>query len=121
MRVAESTPGPIEGGSLLEASIQHTEEPTAALDQLAWLSMLNKKPCYDDLKVFGCLSFVHLNSKPRHKFAPRSRKCIYIRYRYGKKGWNVYYLETNEIFTSRDVVFYEKIFASAKIITHLNE
>jgi len=34
-----------------------------------------------------------------------------VGYPYGKKGWKVYDLETNEIFISHDVVFHETIFS----------
>ena len=32
---------------------------------------------------------------------------MFVKYLYGKKGWKLYDLETNEYFISRDVVFYE--------------
>ncbi|GAA0184747.1 transmembrane signal receptor [Lithospermum erythrorhizon] len=41
------------------------------------------------------------------KFAPRSRKCIFVGYLNGKKGWKVYDLASGEFFVSRDVTFHE--------------
>ncbi|PKI57080.1 hypothetical protein CRG98_022584 [Punica granatum] len=38
------------------------------------------------------------------------RRCIFVGYSYGKKGWRVYDLKTGEIFTLRDVSFYENSF-----------
>ena len=72
------------------------------------------KPSYDHVKMFGCLCYAHLKSRSKDKFAPRSRKCIFIGYPYGKKGWKVYDLETNEIVISRDVVFHKTIFPFSK-------
>ncbi|KAK3000960.1 hypothetical protein RJ639_021325 [Escallonia herrerae] len=44
------------------------------------------------------------------KLAPRSRRCVFLGYPPGKKGWRVYDLETNQVFFSRDVKFEETVF-----------
>ena len=69
------------------------------------------KPKYDHIKLFGSLCFASYRPKPKGKFAPRTRKCIFVGYPYGKKGWKLYNLETSEIFVSWDAVFYENIFS----------
>lgn len=60
--------------------------------------------------MFGCLGFaVNLKSR-RDKFASRSRRCVFVGYSFGKKGWKLYDCETGDIFVSRDVQFHEAVF-----------
>ncbi|CAH9143337.1 unnamed protein product [Cuscuta epithymum] len=73
-------------------------------------------PCYQSLRVFGCLCYVHNLKSKGDKFASRSRKCIFVGYVFGKKGWNVFDLETHEYFVSRDVKFLEDQFPFAEPI-----
>ncbi|KAK2996505.1 hypothetical protein RJ639_024953 [Escallonia herrerae] len=65
------------------------------------------------IRVLGSLCFAHIQGKVRDKFASRSRRCIFVGYPYGKKGWRLYDLETREFFVSRDVDFYETDFPYA--------
>ena len=67
------------------------------------------------LKVFGCLCYVHNKPLTKDKFGPKSRHCIFLGYPHGKKGWNVYDLDTREMFVSRDVRFVEDEIAFAQI------
>lgn len=69
-------------------------------------------PGYENLKVFGCLAYAHNQRRGGDKFASRSRKCIFVGYPFGKKGWTLFDLKTQQVFVSRDVVFVEDVFPS---------
>ena len=72
--------------------------------------LYGKAPQIAHLRVFGCLCYVHNQEHKGDKFASRSRKCVFIGYPYGKKGWRAYDLETGTFLISRDVVFNEEKF-----------
>lgn len=67
--------------------------------------LFGEPPNYAPIRVFGCLCYVHNKPWVKDKFGPRSRKCIFVGYPHGKKGWCVYDLETQEFFVSCDVIF----------------
>jgi len=73
-------------------------------------------PAYGHIKVIGSLCYAHNQGKGGDKFASKSRKCIFVGYPHGKKGWKLYDLETHNFFVSRDVVFYEMYFLLRKKI-----
>ena len=64
---------------------------------------------------FGCLCYVYNNKKPKDKFRERSKRCIFIGYPHGKKGWRVHDLENGNIFISRDVIFCKEKFPFCEV------
>lgn len=75
--------------------------------------MFGEKLSYEHIKVFGCLCYAHNNPRQKDKFGSKSRRCIFVGYPHGKKGWRLYDLDRCLFFYSRDVTFYEHVFPFA--------
>ena len=79
--------------------------------------LYHKTSSYGHIKVFGTLCFAH-SKKSKDKFAPRGRRCLFVGYPFGQKGWKVFDLETYEYFVSRDAIFHRNIFLFAAMTQH---
>lgn len=110
----ESLPTKFWGEAILTAGHLINLTPTSVLKGLTPHEVLfGKKPSYEHIRVFGSACYTHLRSRDKDKFSPRSRNCVFLGYPFGKKGWKVFDLETEEILVSRDVIFREDIFPFA--------
>ena len=56
---------------------------------------------------FGCDDYVHVPKEKRSKLDNRAEKCIFIAYKDGMKGYNLWILVTKKTIYIRDVVFKE--------------
>lgn len=104
---------PIEfwGECILTAGYLMNRTPTTILQgKTSYEIIFGHPPIYNHIKTFGCLCFASKIPRDRNKFAARSRKCIFVGYPHGKKGWRLYDIENRDFFVSRDVVFYENHF-----------
>lgn len=110
LRFQANIPLTFWGESIQTACYLINRLPTPLLSRTTPYNLLHHKPpIYSHFRVFGCLCYA-TNLTPIHKFDVRARRCIFIGYPLGQKGYRVYDLETKKIFTSRDVVFHEHVF-----------
>jgi len=70
-----------------------------------------KLPNYVDFRTFGTLCYASTLISSRHKFSPRTVAAVFLGYSQGYKGYKLLNLSTKQIFISRDMKFFENIFA----------
>ena len=61
------------------------------------------------LRVFGCISYVHIDSAERSKLDAKSNKCVFVGYGGDEFGYRFWDYENRKIIRSRDVIFNEKV------------
>ncbi|KAG7578912.1 Integrase catalytic core [Arabidopsis thaliana x Arabidopsis arenosa] len=105
------------GECILNAGYLINRTPSILLNgETPFERLYGHAPSYSHLRVFGCLAYAHNIDHRGDKFATRSRRCVFLGYPYGKKGWKLFDLDREIFFVSRDVVFQEDVFPlSAKI------
>jgi len=83
-----------------------SRSPSSTLDDMTphnvWTS---KKTSLTHFKVFGCDSYVHVLKENKSKMDKKAKRCIFIGYKDGMKGYNLWNLETKKVLYSLDVVF----------------
>jgi hypothetical protein len=62
---------------------------------------------YSDLHIFGSPVYVMYNSQETTKLDPKSRKCLFLGYVDGVKGYRLWDPTAHKVVVSRDVVFME--------------
>lgn len=84
--------------------------PSPLISNKTHFEMLyNRPPSLNHLKVSGCLSYATVVHHI-HKFESRAKRCVFVGYLTGQKGYKLYDLESKQFFVSRDVKFHETTF-----------
>ena len=85
--------------------------PSKVLDNKTPVELLlNEKPHYNSLRVFGCACWPNLRPYNTRKLAFRSTQCVFLGYNSLHKGFKCLEPNTGRIYISQDVVFDENVF-----------
>ena len=60
------------------------------------------------MRIFGCLVYVHIPIEERLKLDSKSKKCIFLGFEKGVKGYKLWDPVAQKVVISRDVVFNKK-------------
>ncbi|GJT10391.1 retrovirus-related pol polyprotein from transposon TNT 1-94 [Tanacetum coccineum] len=83
--------------------------PSTAINyEIPFTKLYNQTPTYEQLRVFGCLCYPHVNVS--HKLEPCSTPCIFLGYLANHRGYKCLDLASNKIIISRHVRFDEDVF-----------
>ena len=94
----------------------HNRSPTTALkDENPFERLFGRRPDISHLRVFACVSYVHVPDGQRRKLDAKARKSISVGYPPGVKGYKLYDLEKKKFVVGRDVQFFEQNFDHFKI------
>eukprot|EP01018_Ginkgo_biloba_P039313 Gb_36396 [translate_table: standard] len=69
--------------------------------------LMTRKPSFSNLRVFGCITFVHVPDKKRQNLDDKSHKCILVGYSESSKAYRLWDPSQRKIVISRDVLFDE--------------
>ncbi|GJW52503.1 gag-pol polyprotein [Tanacetum coccineum] len=82
--------------------------PSTAVELKTPMEMWTEKPVnYSDLHIFGSPVYVMYNTLETTKLDPKSRKCLFLGYADGVKGYRLWDPTAHKVVVSRDVVFME--------------
>ena len=96
--------------------------PTTALDdKTPYECWFKKKPIVSNLRVFGCICFVHTPDSLRKKLDPKASKAIFVGYPNETKGYKVYDLNSKHFIRSKNILFFEDKFHNFELNEESNK
>ena len=73
---------------------------------------IGKPKNYSSLHIFGCPTYMMYNDQKRTKLDPKSKKCIFLGYLDGVKGYCLWDPTTHNVIINKDVTFVEDMLQS---------
>ena len=108
MRLNAGLPKVFQAETVNTANFIINRSPSSAIDFKIPEEVWSGRPIdYSSLKIFGCLAYVHMQSEEYSKLDSKSRKCIFLGFEKGVKGYSLWDPISKKTVTSRDVIFDE--------------
>ena len=90
------------------ASFIINRSPSSSIDFKIPKEVWSSRPVdYSSRKIFGCPTYMHVQSGERSTLDSKSRKCIFLGFENGVKGYKFWDLISKKTVTSKDVIFDE--------------
>ncbi|GJZ65658.1 integrase [Tanacetum coccineum] len=111
LRFEANLPKRFWGECILTATYITNRLPSKVIDDKTPFELVfNQKLDYDNMRVFGCLTY-HRNTDTRgDKFEERGRPRVFMSYPQRTKGYKILDIKTSKIIISRDTKFFEEKF-----------
>lgn len=87
--------------------------------KISYKTLLNTKPEYSSIKVFGCLCYAANTLPHEDKFQSRALKCIFIGYPIGRNGHLLYVLALINSLCLKILNFMRIFYPTLPIIPHI--
>nr|GEW08436.1 hypothetical protein [Tanacetum cinerariifolium] len=114
VRKSKSNVGNCKLGKIILAEAVNTacyvinRSPSTAVELKTPMEMWTGKPVnYSDLHIFGSPVYVMYNTQETTKLDPKSKRCLFLGYADGIKGYRLWDATAHKVVVSRDVVFME--------------
>src|SRR3954468_22597139 len=75
------------GDALLTAAYLLNRVPSKSIELTSYELWTGRKPDLRHLRPWGSVAYAHFTSHPHGKLGPRAKKCIFLRYPKGSKGY----------------------------------
>ncbi|KAE8706762.1 Retrovirus-related Pol polyprotein from transposon TNT 1-94 [Hibiscus syriacus] len=110
MRIHAGLPKFLWAEAINTAAYLINRGPSVPLDDRILEEVWSKKEInLSHLRVFGCISYVHIDSAERSKLDAKSNKCAFVGYGGDEFGYRFWDYENRKIIRSRDVIFNENV------------
>ena len=90
--------------------LRNRSPSTANNGMTAFESLTGLKPNVDNLRIFGCLAYIHIPKDERRKLDSKASKCVFLGYSNESKAYRLFDVVKKKIIISRDVIFNENQF-----------
>lgn len=107
LRFDANLPKKFWGECILTATYIINRLPSKVIDDKTPFELVfNQKPDYENMRVFGCLTYYRNTDTRGDKFEERGMPGVFMGYPQGTKGYKILDIKTRKIIISRDTIFF---------------